>query len=205
MKHVMFVCNHNAGRSQIAQALFERHAPDDVRAESAGSTPARAVWPAVVEAMREVGIDLSGSRPRKLTVEMQLHADWAITMGCGDACPYVPTKVEDWDVPDPAGQPLEVVRTIRDEIDRRVRSLIADRLDIIREDNTPHQLRLARLLPNLVTEFEGVRSPAEIRACADAILAEYDDASVRGFVTVIVTRRTRECLKADRCDALASA
>ena len=95
MKYVLFVCNHNAGRSQMAQALFERHAPDDVRAESAGSTPAKQLWPNVVEAMREIGIDLSGRRPRKLTVEMQLHADWAVTMGCGDACPYVPTRVED--------------------------------------------------------------------------------------------------------------
>jgi len=94
VKYVLFVCNHNAGRSQMAQAFFERDAPPDMRAESAGSDPARAVWPEVVEVMREVGIDLSDSRPRKLLREMQVHANWAVTMGCGDACPYVPTTVE---------------------------------------------------------------------------------------------------------------
>src|ERR671911_1876632 len=120
MKYVLFVCNHNAGRSQIAQALFERHAPSDVRAESAGSHPARAVWPNVVEAMREVGIDIADRRPKKLIRELQLHADWAVTMGCGDACPYVPSKVEDWEVADPAHQPLDVVRAIRDDIEQRV-------------------------------------------------------------------------------------
>ena len=205
MKHVLFVCNHNAGRSQIAQALCEGHAPDDIRAESAGSTPATRVWPAVVEAMAEIGIDLSGRRPRKLTVEMQLHADWAITMGCGDACPYVPAKVEDWDVPDPADQPLEVVREIRDEIDHRVRELVSERLPEIRADRTAHRLRLERLLPDLVGEFEGARAPEEIRACADAILASYDEAPVRSFVMSIADRRARECLNADRCDALVAA
>src|SRR5687768_7391075 len=114
MKRIVFVCNHNAGRSQIAEAFFNRHAPDDVRAESAGSHPGKVVWPEVVEVMREVGFDLGARRPRKLAVEMQLHADWAVTMGCGDACPYVPTTVEDWDVPDPAGRPIEEVRMIRD-------------------------------------------------------------------------------------------
>jgi arsenate reductase len=82
MKYVLFVCNHNAGRSQMAQVFFELHAPADVRAESAGSDPAKQVWPEVVEAMSEVGIDLSDSRPQKLTVEMQLHADWAVTLAC---------------------------------------------------------------------------------------------------------------------------
>ena len=124
MKHVLFVCNHNAGRSQMAQAFFERHAPDDVRAESAGSSPARQVWPVVVEAMREVGIDLAERKPKKLLREMQLQANWAVTMGCDDACPYVPTTVEAWDIPDPAGRPLEEVRAIRDGIEARVRELI---------------------------------------------------------------------------------
>src|SRR5687768_3693370 len=147
MKHVLFVCNHNAGRSQIAQALFERHAPADVRAESAGSTPAKHLWPNVIEAMREHGIDLSGRRPQRLTVEMQLHADWAVTMGCGDACPYVPTRVDDWDIPDPAHEPIDVVREIRDRIEERVTALVEDRLDEIRSDRTAHELRLVRLLP----------------------------------------------------------
>jgi arsenate reductase (thioredoxin) len=205
MKYVLFVCNHNAGRSQMAQALFERHAPDDVRAESAGSTPAEQLWPNAIEAMREVGVDVSGRRPRKLTVEMQLHADWAVTMGCGDACPYVPTRVDDWDVPDPAHQPLDVVRDIRDQVEERVTTLVRERLDEIRADRTSHQLRLARLLPDLVGEFDGLRSPEEIRACADAILDGYDDVPVRSFVTAIVTRRARECLRADKCEVLAGA
>ena len=89
MKYVLFVCTHNAGRSQMAQALFERHAPPDIRAESAGQEPAKQVWPGVVQAMREIGVDLSERRPKKLTVEMQLHADWAITLACGAQCPYV--------------------------------------------------------------------------------------------------------------------
>ena len=205
MKYVLFVCNHNAGRSQMAQAFFEGHAPDDVRAESAGSEPASAVWPGVITAMDEVGIDLSGRKPRKLLREMQLHADWAVTMGCGDACPYVPTTVEDWDVPDPAGRPIGEVRDIRDEIEARVRDLLENRADDIRSDRTAHQLRLERLLPALASEFEGLRSPGEIRACADAVLARYDDVPVRSFVMTLAHRRTRECLRAERCDALAVA
>jgi arsenate reductase (thioredoxin) len=203
MKYVLFVCNHNAGRSQMAQAFFERHAPNDVRAESAGSTPAEQVWPNVVEAMQEIGVDIVGRRPERLTVEMQLHADWAVTMGCGDACPYVPTRVEDWDIPDPAHQPLDVVRDIRDQVEQRVTRLIDERLDEIRSDRTAHQLRLARLLPDLVAEFAGLRSPEEIRACADAILDDYDEANVRSFVTAIVNKRARECLRADDCAVLA--
>lgn len=204
MKYVLFVCNHNAGRSQMAEALFERHAPDDVRAESAGSTPVKELWPNVIEAMREVGLDLSRQRPRKLTVEMQLRADWAVTMGCGDACPYVPTRVDDWDVPDPAEQPLEVVRDIRDQVEERVTTLVRDRLDEIRSDRTAHELRLARLLPDLASEFEGLRSPDEIRDCADAILADYQDAPVRSFVMTIAHKRTRQCLAAEHCDPLAT-
>jgi len=132
MKYVLFVCNHNAGRSQMAQAFFERDAPPDVRAESAGSEPGRAVWPEVIEVMREVGIDLSDRRPKKLLREMQLRADLAVTMGCGDACPYVPTTVEEWDIPDPAGRPIEEVRAIRDEIAARVGVLIDTKLDVTR-------------------------------------------------------------------------
>jgi arsenate reductase len=204
VKYVLFVCNHNAGRSQMGQALFERQAPDDVRAESAGSTPATQLWPSVVEAMREIGIDISGRRPRRLSVEMQLHADWAVTMGCGDACPYVPTRVEDWDITDPSDQPIEVVREIRDEIEDRVQDLIEERLPDIRSDRTSHQLRLARLLPDLAREFEGQRSDQEIRACADVILADYQEAPVRSFVMTIAHKRTRQCLAAESCDPLAT-
>ena len=200
MKYVLFVCDHNAGRSQMAQAFFERDAPPDIRAESAGSHPATRLWPSVLEVMREVGIDLSGRRPSKLLVETQLHADWAVTMGCGDACPYVPTTVEAWDLADPAHEPIERVREIRDEIERRVGELINNRLDAIRSDPTAHRLRLEKLLPGLVAEFDGSRTSEEIRACADAILADYEDAPVRSFVLVFAERRARECLRADVCD-----
>jgi arsenate reductase len=201
---VLFVCTHNAGRSQMARAFFDRYRPPDLRAESAGTRPAAFVWATVVEAMAEVGIDLSGQRPQKLLVEMQLHADWAVTMGCGDACPYVPTMVENWDVPDPAGLPLADVRAIRDGIERRVRQLIDTRLHAIYADRTAHQLRLAKMLPTLAQEFAGRRSDEEIRACADAILSRYDDAPVRSFTTILATRQARECLAADVCDALSA-
>jgi arsenate reductase (thioredoxin) len=203
VKYVLFVCTHNAGRSQMAQAFFEHHAPPDIRAESAGQEPAEAIWPNVVEAMREVGIDISKRRPKKVDIEMQLHADWAITLACGGACPYVPTIVEDWEIPDPAGKSLEEVREIRDLLEERVREFVEQRLDAIRADHTAHQLRLARLLPNLIEEFEGIRSPDVIRGCADAILAEFDEAPVRSFVLTLADRRTRECLREEHCAVLA--
>ncbi|MBA2256188.1 MAG: hypothetical protein H0W05_03150 [Thermoleophilaceae bacterium] len=204
MKYVLFVCTHNAGRSQMAQAFFERHAPTDIRAESAGQEPARAVWPEVVEAMAEVGIDLRDRRPRKLTVEMQLHADWAITLACGATCPYVPTTVEDWDIPDPKGKSVDEVRSIRDAVEARVKDMIEQRLDAVRTDRTAHQLRLERLLPDLAAEFAGVRSDGEIRACADAILSDYQESPVRSFVMSLAHRRTRDCLRQEQCEALAS-
>ncbi len=205
MKYVLFVCDHNAGRSQMAQAFFERHGPEDIRAESAGSQPASAIWPGVIEAMDEVGIDLSGRKPRKLLREMQLHADWALTMGCGDACPYVPTTVESCDIPDPANLPVEEVRPIRDVIEARVRDLVETRLDAIRSDRTAHQLRLVQMLPGLAKEFEGRRSDGEIRACADAVLSDFDDVPVRSHVMTLAHRRTRECLAADHCAELIEA
>jgi arsenate reductase (thioredoxin) len=204
MKYVLFVCTHNAGRSQMAEAFFQRHAPEDISSESAGSTPAREVWPEVVDAMREVDIDLTARRPKKLTTEMQLHTDWAITMGCGDVCPYVPTTVEDWDVPDPAGQPTSVVRSIRDAIEERVREMIERRLDAIRSDPTAHQFRLAKLLPSLIDEFAHERAPEDIRACADAILTDYDEVPVRSFTLTLANRRARECLRAEVCEPLLS-
>ena len=204
MKYVLFVCTHNAGRSQMAQAFFERHAPDDVRAESAGQEPADAVWPEVLEVMSEVGIDLSGRRPKKIDLEMQLHADWAITLACGGSCPYVPGIVEDWVVADPRGLPLEEVREIRDELEQCVLDLIENRLDAIRGDRSAHNRRLGQLLPALVEEFEAARSPEQIRACADAVLARYDDAPVRSFLLALANRATRECLRADRCYELVS-
>lgn len=203
MKYVLFVCTHNAGRSQIAQGFFEKYAPADVRAESAGQQPAEAVWPEVVEAMREVGVDISQRKPKKLDLEMQLHADFGITLNCAESCPYVPATVEDWEVDDPRGQSLDAVRQIRDEIEQRVRDFVDDRLDEVRADRTAHNLRLARLLPSLAEEFEGRRTPEEIRACADAILDRYDDAPVRSFVLTLAHRASSECLKSDVCDVLA--
>lgn len=206
MKYVLFVCHHNAGRSQMAQAFFERHAPADLTAESAGAAPrVEGVWPNVVEAMLEVGIDIADSRPKRLLVEMQLHADWAVTLNCGGECPFVPTVVEDWDVPDPAGKGLEETRAIRDAIEVRVRDLVEQRGDAIRADRTAHQMRLEALLPSLVDEFAGQRSDGEIRMCADAVLSEFDDARIRGHVLTIAHRKTRECLRREHCDALAVA
>ena len=204
IRYVLFVCNHNAGRSQMAQAFFERYGPEDVRAESAGTEPAPEIWPPVVEAMREVGFDLAGRTPKKLTLEMQLHADWAITMGCGDACPYVPTIVEAWDILDPAGRPIEDVRAIRDGIQAQIRELIAVRLEAIRSDRTAHELRLERLLPKLAEEFGDTRSPELIRACADAVLEGFADARVRSHVMTLAHRQTRECLRRETCDLIAA-
>jgi arsenate reductase (thioredoxin) len=204
MKYVLFVCTQNAGRSQMAQAFFERHGPPDVRAESAGAEPADAVHPLVVDAMREVGIDLAARRPKKLTLEMQLHADWAITLACGARCPYVPSIVEDWDVGDPAGKPIEEVREIRDDIEERVKKLIETRIDAIREDRRQHAMRMARLVPGLVKEFGGRLTDEEIRAIADEILETYDEVPIRSFVMTLANRRARAILK-ERSGAAAAA
>jgi hypothetical protein len=136
---------------------------------------------------------------------MQLHADWAITLACGASCPYVPTTVEDWDIPDPARRTLQETRAIRDAVEVRVKHLLEQRIDVIRSDRTAHQLRLARLLPMLVEEFAGVRSDAEVRLCADAVLTQFDDVPVRSHVMTIAHRRTRECLRRETCDMLAVA
>jgi arsenate reductase len=123
---ILFVCVHNAGRSQMAAALMEAHADGRVRVRSAGSEPADAVNPVVREALREVGIDLRDAVPRRLQDEAVRAADAVVTMGCGDACPVYPgTLYEDWEVEDPAGKDLTAVRRIRDEIDGRVRDLLA--------------------------------------------------------------------------------
>jgi len=127
MATVLFVCLHNAGRSQMSQALFERAAAGRHRALSAGTTPAERVHPEVVEAMRELDVDLSGNVPRGLTRDLVEEADLVVTMGCGDECPYIPGKrYLDWDLPDPKGRPLEEVRATRDEIADRVSALLAE-------------------------------------------------------------------------------
>ena len=126
MKTVVFACVHNAGRSQMAAAWFNKLAdPARARALSAGTAPGDRVHPEVLAAMQEVGMDLSAARPRKLTEDVAREAQLLVTMGCGDECPYVPgLKIEDWPLEDPKGKPLERVREIRDEIAARVRDLI---------------------------------------------------------------------------------
>jgi arsenate reductase len=129
MTHVLFVCLHNAGRSQISQALFERAASGRHSADSAGSVadPDGHVHPEVVAVMRELGIDLSDRRPQPLTRELAERADVVVTMGCGDSCPVIPgNRYLDWDLPDPKGQPIDVVRATRDDIARRVDALLAE-------------------------------------------------------------------------------
>jgi len=127
MARALFVCLHNAGRSQISEALFMRAAGGSHQARSAGTSPGERVHPEVVEAMAELGIDLSGRQPRRLTPADARWADVVVTMGCGDECPYIPGKrYLDWDLADPQGQSLEAVRATRDEIQRRVEELLAD-------------------------------------------------------------------------------
>ena len=129
MAHVLFVCLHNAGRSQMSQALFERAAAGRHTSESAGSIaePGGRVHPEVVEVMKELGIDLSDRKPQRLTDDLAARADVLVTMGCGDTCPYFPGKrYIDWDLPDPKGRPIDEVRATRDDIARRVDDLVAE-------------------------------------------------------------------------------
>jgi arsenate reductase (thioredoxin) len=127
MACALFVCLHNAGRSQMSRALFERAGEGRHTALSAGTTPAERVHHEVLEVMRELGIDLSDRTPQALTSELAERADVVVTMGCGDACPYIPGKrYLDWDLPDPTDRPLEEVRAIREEIQRRASALVAE-------------------------------------------------------------------------------
>lgn len=126
MSHVLFVCLQNAGRSQMSEALLARAVGGAHEGRSAGTTPAAHVHPEVIEAMDELGIDLRDRTPQRLTPALAEWADVVVTMGCGDACPYLPgVRYVDWELEDPAGQDLEQVRRTRDEIDRRVRALVA--------------------------------------------------------------------------------
>jgi arsenate reductase len=129
MDQVLFACRHNAGRSQMAAAFFNRLVdPDRARAISAGTTPADRVHPEVAAVMSELGFDLAAARPQRLTAEVAAGSRCLITMGCGEACPYLPgLEVQDWALPDPKGQPAEKVREIRDEIRQRVEALILAR------------------------------------------------------------------------------
>lgn len=127
MSTVLFVCRQNAGRSQMSQALFERLAAGKHHALSAGTTPAAKVHPQVIEVMNEIGINLSDRAPRRLNRELAEQADLVITMGCGDQCPVIPGKhYIDWDLPDPASQPIDIVRAVRNDISQRIRDLLAE-------------------------------------------------------------------------------
>ena len=127
MATALFVCLHNAGRSQMSAALFEQAAGGRHRALSAGTTPGERVHPEVIEVMRELDIDLAGRKPQLLTREFAEQADVVVTMGCGDACPYIPGKrYLDWDLEDPKGRPVDEVRATRDDIARRVEELVAE-------------------------------------------------------------------------------
>ena len=127
MARVLFVCLHNAGRSQMSAALFERAAGGRHRALSAGTTPGDRVHPEVVEVMRELGVDLADRTPQRLTTELAERADVVVTMGCGDACPYIPGKrYLDWDLRDPKGLELAEIRAIRDDIAHRTEALAAE-------------------------------------------------------------------------------
>ncbi len=127
MARALFVCLHNAGRSQMSEALFTRAAEGRHEARSAGTEPAEQVHPEVVEAMAELGVDVAHRKPRNLTREDAEWADVVVTMGCGDKCPYIPGKrYLDWDLPDPKGQALEAVRATREEIEQRVTELVAE-------------------------------------------------------------------------------
>jgi arsenate reductase len=127
MARALFVCLHNAGRSQMSEALFIRAAAGHHEARSAGTEPGERVHPEVVEAMRELGIDLAGRVPHKLTRADAEWADVVVTMGCGDECPYIPGKrYLDWELEDPKGRPIEEVRVTRDEIERRVNELLGE-------------------------------------------------------------------------------
>jgi arsenate reductase len=124
---VLFLCTHNAGRSQMALGYFARLAGDRAIAYSGGSEPADRINPAAIAAMAEVGIDITGQQPKRWTEEMVEAADVVVTMGCGDACPFIPgRRYEDWTLPDPAGKPVDEVRPVRDEIERRVRQLLGE-------------------------------------------------------------------------------
>jgi arsenate reductase len=127
---ILFLCVHNAGRSQMAAALLAARAGGRIGVHSAGSAPGESLNPAVVTAMAELGLDITGGTPKKLTDEMALRADVIVTMGCGDECPAYPGKrYVDWELPDPAGKELAEVRGIRDDIARRVDHLVAEFLD----------------------------------------------------------------------------
>jgi arsenate reductase len=189
MANALFVCLHNAGRSQMSQALFERAAEGRHGARSAGTTPGEDVHPEVVAAMREIGIDFADRVPRELTDDDARWADVVVTMGCGDECPYVPgRRYVDWELPDPKGRPLEEVRATRDEIGRRVADLVAE-LDAGRPpvacalDGVGVEARLARLTAIGAASLVDIDRPEDRRALLRFRRGEETRASLEGIVT----------------------
>ena len=211
---VLFVCIHNAGRSQMAAALLARHGGDRVVVRSAGTAPAETINPAVVEVMAEIGIDLhaNGAHPKRLDEAAVQASDVVITMGCGDECPFYPGKrYLDWALPDPAGQGVDAVRPIRDEIDRRVRQLLAEldnppapaddgrQLRSVHVDSLPleQQHLVRRAAANLEREFAGTfgRETVE-RFIADSFEQLVPTAKVTNFLPLLTERFARERLRA---------
>lgn len=185
----------------MAAAFFDRLAPADVRANTAGCRPSDRVHPAVVEAMRERGLDLSRRRPRPLSVEEQLDASLAVTLGCADRCSFVPRMVEEWAIDDPADAPIDEVRRIRDEIEARVQQLVRDRIEEARRPPDAHEQRLIRLLLALARRFGSRHQPHEIRAAAEHALRTVEvttDAALRqaSFPMSLAHRLAREQLAA---------
>jgi hypothetical protein len=205
MKYVLFVCNHNAGRSQMAQAFFERHAPEDIRAESAGSTPAKDL------AGRDRGDERDRDRSLRAPAAAALPRGAAARRLGGDdgLRRRLPLRSDDGrglgDPRPPRAGRSRRCGPIRDAIEARVRELVETELDVIRTDRTAHQMRLIQLLPGLAKEFEGQRSDGEIRACADAVLSRFEDVPIRSHVMTLAHRKTRECLAAEHCSELAPA
>src|SRR5215216_2958881 len=155
MATALFVCVHNAGRSQMSQALFERAAEGRHRGLSAGTTPADSVHPEVVEVMRELGIELADREPKLLTRELAEQADVVVTMGCGDECPYIPGKrYVDWELEDPDGRAVDEVRAIRDDIRRRVHDLAAE-LDAAAESGLALSVQLYSVRAQLAVDLPG--------------------------------------------------
>ncbi len=156
MAHVLFVCVHNAGRSQMSRALFEHAANGRHTADSAGTAPGERVHAQVVSALSEVGLDVSGRVPQRLTAELAKRADVVVTMGCGDDCPYLPGKrYVEWELPDPKDRPLEEVRRTRDDIARRVEALVAE-LDSYSALSTSSATALPdRIAPSIYPDHSG--------------------------------------------------
>lgn len=172
---VLFLCVHNAGRSQMAAALLTRYGQDRIVVRSAGSHPGPTLNPAVVTAMAEVGIDISAQRPTRLTDHMARRSDLIVTMGCGDACPVYPGKrYVDWEVPDPADKPLEEVRLIRDEIDTRVRGLLAELTLALGSSGQDAPVQVRRLGSGEWTIVRAVRLRA-LRESPDAFASSHEE------------------------------